>query len=153
VERVRSTSGTNDTVPTLESESEFRLIQSLCQTAASELRAVKLDEAGRAVERIHALAKLIAARYPSRPEAHLALGAAFVQRAKNAWQVDDRGAIERNWKLALHEARQALLLDPQNALARRDVTELQRRLNDLLTPQREPRSQRPSIQSAMKAGL
>jgi eukaryotic-like serine/threonine-protein kinase len=135
-----STRSTVSTDPTLESESGSRFIQSLSERAGSERRTSKLDDARRTADRIHALAKLMVARYPDQPAAHLSLAAAFQQRAKNAWRFDDRGAVKRYLELALDEARQALVLDPQNARADGDVTELQRRLNDLLAPQRDAES-------------
>lgn len=90
---------------------------------------------------MHAFARLLVSTHPDQPAAHLALSQAFVQFAKNAWQINDRAAIERNWKLALDEARQALVLYPQNINARREVADLERRLHDLLAPQREAVSQ------------
>ena len=67
----------------------------------------KLDDARRTVDRIHALAQVIVARYPDQCRRAAPLpGHAFTQRAKNAWQLDDRTAVERNWKLALEEARE-----------------------------------------------
>jgi serine/threonine protein kinase len=132
-----STSRTDNKDPTLKAESEYRLIQSLSGRASSERRTAKIDDARRTTDRINALAKLMLARYPDQPAAHLALKEAFKQRAKDAWQLDDRGAVERNWKLALAEARQALVLDPKNVHARHDVPDLERRLNDLIVPKRE----------------
>jgi hypothetical protein len=47
---------------------------------------------------------------------------------KNAYQVDDEGAVEPNMKLARDAAEKALLLDPKNERARYGVEDLQRRL-------------------------
>ena len=116
----------------------YRLIAVHEQKAASHRRNDKLDEACRIVDRIHAFALLVVARYPNQPVAHLILDRAYQQRAKNYWRLNDRGAVERNWKLALEEARRTLSFEPANDRARRDVTELQRRLNDLLNPRPGP---------------
>ena len=113
VQSMSSTSGA-DRMRHLESEAGYWFIfQSLCASAAAERRTAKLDDARRTVDRIHALAKLLLARYPEQAAAHLCLSEAFSQRAKNAWRSDDRVAIERNLRLALDESRQALRLDPR----------------------------------------
>ncbi len=135
--RLCLTASAYGTDPTLESERVYRLIESLGNRAASERHISRLDDARRTADRIHALAKLMVARYPDQSAAHLSLGTAFFQRAKNAWRLEDRGAVERYWELALAEARQALFLDPHNALASRDVTLVQRRLDGLRNPQRD----------------
>ncbi len=147
-----STSRTDNKDPTLKAESEYRLILSLSGRASSERRAAKIDDARRTTDRVNALAKLMLARYPDQPAAHLALKEAFKQRAKDAWQLDDRGVVERNWKLALAEARQALVLDPKNFHARHAVPDLERRLNDLRAPEKGARPQDCLVQSATKTG-
>jgi tetratricopeptide (TPR) repeat protein len=129
-----STLGPSDIDPIEGAESGYWLTRSLCVMAASERHNGKVEEARRIADRMHALAQLLVARYPDLPAAHLAMQNAFEQRAKNAWQAKDRVAIERNWRLALSETRQAGLLDPQDAETRLHVTVLQQRLNDLVAP-------------------
>jgi tetratricopeptide (TPR) repeat protein len=79
-----STSRTDSKDPSTESESEYRLIQSLSGRASSERRIAKIDDARRTTDRINALAKLMLARYPDQPAAQLALKEGFKQRAKDA---------------------------------------------------------------------
>ena len=112
-----------------------------------------LDEASRTTDRIHALAKLMVARYPDQPAAHRCLCQAFSQRAKNAWQFQDRDEVERNWKLGLDECAQALRLDPQDAWVGRFMTELQPRLKDLLAAKSETQAHGRSARSAPKTAL
>ncbi|HZW30334.1 MAG TPA: hypothetical protein VFF52_06465 [Isosphaeraceae bacterium] len=131
---LRSTTADPGTSPARESESGSSFTHLLADRAAERRRTGHRDEARRIADRIHAFARLLAGRYPDQPAAHLALCIAFQQRTKNAWRTNDRTAIERNWRLALSEARQALILDPQNDLARHELTELERRLHDLLAP-------------------
>ena len=80
-------------------------------------RSGKTYEAIRYGDRMFAFAQLIAARYPREPASHVLMSEAFTQLAKNAWLSDDRAAIERNWKLALRWAKQALKIDPQDVHA------------------------------------
>ncbi len=49
----------------------------------------------------------------------------------------DRAAIERNWRLAIDEARSALTLDPQDAYAGSEVADLQNRLDRFLASESE----------------
>jgi serine/threonine protein kinase len=151
--RLSLTFGTDSMGSSKLSEFGYQCMRSLTGMASSERHTAKLDDARRTVDRIHALAHLMVARYPDQPNAHLSLCEAFVQRAKNAWQLDDRAAVERNWKLAIDEASQALRLNPQNARAGHLATDLQRRLNDLLAPLREIEAQGRSVRSALKTGL
>ena len=131
---LRSTTARQGTSPSRESESGYYFTHLLVDRAAEQRRSGHLDEARRITDRIHAFARLLLARYPDQTAAHLALCVAFQQRTKNAWRTNDRADIERNWRLALSEARQALILDPQNDQARYQVTDLERRLKDLLAP-------------------
>ena len=145
---------TTDSIPPLkESDVGCWLAQSLGQEAAFQRRNGKLDEAHRTVDRIHALGKIMVVRYPDQASAHLCLAETFAQRAKNAWRPEDRDEVERNWKLAIDEARHTLLLDPRDARAERLATKLQRRLNDLLAAPRETKSQGRTVQSASNTAL
>jgi hypothetical protein len=119
---------------TEESEIALRLSGSLCTRAAQQRRLGRLDKARQTADQLHALARLLVARHPDQPAAHLALSLSFAQFAKNAWRTDDRASVKRNRKLALDAASQALSLNPQNARARDEVADLQRRLSDLRTP-------------------
>ena len=148
-----STPGTDSLASYKEAEDCYRLIELVAERAATQRRNAKLDEAHRTVDRIHALGKTMVARYPDQATAHLYLGVAFVQRAKNAWRFDDRGTVERNWKLAIGEARQTLRLDPRDARAERLVTAIQGRLDDLLAPHKEAKAHVRAAQSALKTGL
>jgi hypothetical protein len=80
-----------------------------------------------------ALGQLLVTRHPRQPAAHLALSEAYIQINKNAWQVYDWAAIDRNLRLSLDAALQAQVLDPDSELARFKVDGLQRRLKDLVT--------------------
>jgi hypothetical protein len=111
----------------------------LSERIAWQRRLGRTDEARRAGDRMHGLAPLLAARYPDQPVAHLALCTSFKQMAKNAWNTDDRSAVERNWKLAIDEARRALVLDPQFARAGNDLADIQKRLDLLLASKPAPR--------------
>ncbi len=132
-----SSPGTESMDPRQEFEIVHRLIEPFEVRAASQCHAGKLEEARRTADRLHALAQILVRRYPDKPAAHLSLSKAFQQKVKNAWRLEDRAAIERNLKLALAEARQALFLDPQNVQVRQEVSVLKQRLNDLLAPQKE----------------
>jgi tetratricopeptide (TPR) repeat protein len=111
----------------------FLFIDYLEMRVAWQRRSGRIDEARRAAGRMHAFARLLAARSPGRSAAHLALCESYKQMAKNAWQpVADRAAIERNWRLAIDEARQALGLDPQDARAGSELADLQKRLDRFL---------------------
>jgi eukaryotic-like serine/threonine-protein kinase len=111
----------------------------LSERMAWQRRLGRIDEARRAAERMHALARLLVARYPDQGVAHFALCASFQQIAKNAWKTDDHDAVVRNWKLAIDEARRALVLNPQCARAGFEVADLQKRLDLLLASKPAPR--------------
>ncbi len=131
---VSSIFATDSMRPLKESEVACWLTHLLGQDAAVLRRTAKLDRARQTVGRIHSLGKIMVARHPDQAAAHLALCETFSQLAKNAWRFDDRGDVERNWALALDEARRALRLDPQDTRASRDVFTYQRRLDDLRAP-------------------
>jgi hypothetical protein len=105
---------------------------------AWQRRLDRTDEARRSAGRMHAFARLLVARYPTRPVAHMALCASFTQMAKNAWRPYDRRAIRRNWTRALDEARKALVLEPQDAWAGAQVADLRKRLDQFLASKPEP---------------
>jgi hypothetical protein len=65
-----------------------------------------------------------------------------MQIAKNAWDPEDRAVIERNLRSALGEAQRGLLLDPQDASARHEATDLQGRLDRLMASGAESPGQR-----------
>jgi hypothetical protein len=110
----------------------------LADRIAWQRRLGRTDEARRSARRMHAFARLLVERYPTRPVAHMALCASFTQLAKNAWKPYDRREIRRNWTLALDEARKALVLDPQDAWAGAQVADLRKRLDQFLAAQPEP---------------
>jgi hypothetical protein len=72
--------------------------------------------------------------------------------AKNAWHPEDRTAIERNWRLALDEARRALMLDPQEPHAGSEVADLQKRLDLFLASNSESRDPNRSTRTAGETG-
>jgi len=110
------------------------LCQLLTGTASKLRRLGRLDEARRVTDRLMAFASRLAARYPNEPGAHLELSGAYMQLSKNAWQIKDRAAIERNLKLAIDATQHALALEPDHELARTCLAQRQRRLKDLLEP-------------------
>ena len=115
-------------------------IEALNERLAWRRRLGRIDDARRYADRMLAFGRLLVARHPDRPAAHLALSAAFKQVAKNAWHPFDRPVVERNWRLAIHEARRALVLDPRDARAGKEVADLQKRLDLLTKPKPKPAS-------------
>jgi hypothetical protein len=79
----------------------------------------------------------VAEHFELQRQSHLALSESFKQMAKNGWQIDDRAAIERNWRLAIDAARSALVIDPQDAYAGSEATDLQNRLDRFLASKSE----------------
>jgi serine/threonine protein kinase/tetratricopeptide (TPR) repeat protein len=130
----------------------YILIVRLTERIGLQRRLGKIDEARRAADRLHAFARLVTARYPGEPAAHVLLSESFTQMAKNAWYPFNRAAVERNWKLALDEARRALEIDPQNAHAISRVADLQKRLDKLLASKPEHQDQARFAQTDGKAG-
>jgi tetratricopeptide (TPR) repeat protein len=120
--------------PSQTSDAGFRFVLHLSTLASVQRRSGKLDLARDMTDRIHALGKLLVARYPDESFAHLALGEAFFQRQKNAWQIHDRPVIELNLKLALDASLRSVALDPRNEIARFQVEARRRRLKDLMAP-------------------
>jgi eukaryotic-like serine/threonine-protein kinase len=120
-----------DATPARRAEAGMYFVGHLSHVAASRRHSGWKDLASRTAERMHALAKLLVTQYPGQASAHIAVGEAFSQLHKNAWQTDDRVAVERTLKLALDAALQALALDPQNAMAFAHVEARRRRLKDL----------------------
>jgi hypothetical protein len=113
-------------------------ITCLADRIAWQRRSSRPDEARRSAGRMHAFARLLVERNPTRPVAHMALCASFTQMAKNSWKLNDRRAIRRNWTLALDEARTALMLDPQDAWAGAQVSDLRKRLDQFLAGTARP---------------
>jgi hypothetical protein len=93
-----------------------------------------LEGAERIVARIHALGNYFVSTYPDQPGAHLTLCDAYVQSYKNAWQINDRAAVESNMRAALDAAQEARLRDLTSEIAQQTVYSLQRRLVDLKAP-------------------
>ena len=63
------------------------------------------------------------------------MGQAYAQFGKNAWQVDDRAAVERNLRLSVDATQRALALDPDNDVARKALALREGRLKDLVKTQ------------------
>ena len=89
-------------------------------------------------------------RYPNQAAAHWAVSQAYIQIYKNAWQTDDRAAVERYLKLAVEAARHAVVLDPDNAIARRHLGACQKRLDNLLSPPKSVDAPEHHAQSEMR---
>jgi serine/threonine protein kinase/tetratricopeptide (TPR) repeat protein len=119
-------------------ETGYLLQRSLAEQASDERKRGRFDDARRRVGRMHALGRLLVTTYPDCSAAHLALSEAFRQSAKERFQTNDLTAVERSWKRALDEARQAVLVNSQDARARHNVVDLERRLRSLLSPGRDP---------------
>ena len=124
-------SGIEKRDPAEEAEAGYVFQRLLSEKASSRRRAGKFNEARRTAERMHAFAKLLVSTYPHHSASHLALNEAYRQSAKDAWESKDRSAVERNWKLAVEESRQALSCDPEDARARGELTAAQQRLQRL----------------------
>lgn len=129
----------------------YEFLDHLSERIASQRRLGRLDQARRYADRMHAFARLLVARYPRQSVAHLALSLSFNQMAKNAWKTDDHAAVERNWKLALDEARQALVRDPEDARASHEVADLQKRFDLLLASKPAPQDPNRSAQTIGEA--
>ena len=125
-------------IPVDEADSSYGLIGHMGELAALHRRTGALDEASRVAERMLALGRLLVEHNPNRPMAHIGLSEAYIQINKNAWQTHDRAAIGKNLRLSLDAALRALVLDPNNEIARYFVEHRQRRLNDLPPPRPGP---------------
>ena len=148
---LRSTTADKGASPTLEVEAVDVLADFLAGLSAEQRRIEKFEEARRTAGRLHACGRLMVSAHPDQPVAHLVLSRAYKQLAKNGWRpIRDPAAIERNTKLALKEARQALRLDPQNARARDEVANLKGRLDGLLAPQPATAPENSSVRSASR---
>ncbi len=80
----------------------------------------------------------------------LFLSWAYFEIHKNAWQTDDRAAVERYLRLDVDAARHALVLDPDNAEVRRHLADIQIRLANLLWPPKSVDASGPSARSGMR---
>jgi hypothetical protein len=109
-------------------ETGYMIQRSLSVTASGSRRSGKLDGAKRIVERMHCLGRLLVSQYPDRSAAHLAYLEAFSQSAKAGFQAHDLGTAKWNWKRSLDEARQALLYEPKDARAQKEVEVLELKL-------------------------
>ena len=114
-------------------------IDHLSERIASQRRLRRIDERGGLPTECTPSRRLLVARYPPGRSLTSHSCMSFTQMAKNAWNIYDRAAVERNWKLALDEARRALVLDPQDARADVQVADLQKRLDLLLASKPAPR--------------
>jgi tetratricopeptide (TPR) repeat protein len=123
---------TSDMAPPQTCSAGFNFVLHLGAIASGYRRSGNVEEARRTVDRIHAFARMLVARYPDQSFAHLTVGEAYSQLHKNAWQTDDRVALERNLKLALDATLQSLVLDPKSEIARFLVDLRRRRLTNLL---------------------
>jgi hypothetical protein len=94
----------------------------------------ELDRACAIAGRFLALAEGLVERYPDHAFSHMTLCQAYVQMAKNAWAIEDRAEVERDWERAVAEAQRASRIDPAYPFARHEVEDLQRRLDDLRHP-------------------
>jgi hypothetical protein len=121
----------------------FVLVCSLSEVAASQRHAGKLDEARRTADRMLALGRTLITRQADQSGGHIALGQAYLQLSKNAWQIKDRSAIEQNLRLCVESMLRALSLDPGNADLRVFTEADQRRLDDLLASSAKGRSRSP----------
>jgi hypothetical protein len=117
-----------------ESENALELADSLFANASMLRRCHNLEGARRVAERIQALGNLFVAAYPDQAAAYLTLSQAYSQSYKNAWQSNDRRAIEANLRAALDAAQEARLRDLTSEIAQQAVYILQRRLADLRAP-------------------
>ena len=130
----------------------YDFIELLGHRVAGQRRMGRIDEARRSTERMCAFARLLLTRYPDRAATHLALSESYKHIVKNAWQTEDRAAVEQNWKLAFDAARRALVIDPLNTRAGSEVTELQRRLDLLLESKSERQGRNGTAQTAGESG-
>lgn len=101
---------------------------------AERRRSGRLEEARRLADRLHAFGRRLVARYPDQAAAHWTLSHAYIQIHKNAYKTGDRAAVEKYLRLAVDEARRALILDPDNAVVRHNLADWQERLDKLLSP-------------------
>jgi serine/threonine protein kinase len=111
-----------------ESGDSHRLMHRLGEIASLFRRNDEPEKARCVTARMLALGSHVVAIYSDEPAAHLALGQAYFQLSKDAWQTDDRSAAETYLKLALESAQQARLRDPQSEIAQQAMYNMQRRL-------------------------
>jgi hypothetical protein len=100
----------------------------LAEISAMLRRLGEVDRARRISNRMLVLANRVVREYPDSPRSYLVRSLAFVQLYKNAWQDDDRAAVEANMKLALAATEQALVLDNSSDIAHQLADSLRRRL-------------------------
>jgi hypothetical protein len=132
------------------SKAGYSFQRSISELASNRRRSRGVDACRQSVKRMHAFGRVLVAAFPDCPAAHLAISEAFRQSAKDAFATNDINTVERNWKWALDEARQAVLLDPRDACARDNVVVLERKLRGLVAPQRDSIHPGPN---AVAAGL
>jgi serine/threonine protein kinase len=123
-----------NTGPAQESGDGFRLAELLEILAAGQRHGDQLDAARRTTDRMLALGRILVARHPDQPAAHLALSLAHTQHYKNAYQIKDRPAVERHMRLALDSALNARSFDPTSERARSHADTLQGKLAGLHRP-------------------
>ncbi len=117
-----------------ESENALALADSLYGNASILRRNHNIEGARRVAERIRTLGNLFVATYPDQPAAHLTLSQAYCQFCKNAWQIEDRVAVESNLRAALHAAQEARMRDVTSEIAQQAAYSLQRKLVALKGP-------------------
>ncbi len=145
-------SSTTGKETSIEHESEMIYYSILCLAgrAAERRHSDCLDEAERIAGRMHAVARRLVDLRPHQAAAHLALGEAYVQMYKNAWRIEDHAAIERYLRLSRDAANQALILDPDNVIARRVSVDRRQRLEELLAQEKETDARNPSARPGMR---
>ncbi len=137
------------TSPILDPDATVYFVVRMHDRAAGERHADRLDQARRIADRLHAFARQLVARYPDEAVAHWALSWAYIQIHKNAWQTDDRTAVERYLKLGVDAARHAVVLDPHNDVVRRHLADYQQRLDKLLSPPKSVDASDPTARPAI----
>jgi hypothetical protein len=95
----------------------------------------KLGDAHRIADQLVALAERLMRSYPGQAAPYMLLSDGYVQRAKNAYQEDDKPTSERWERKALDAAMHAATLDPENDEARGLVKNRRTRLQKLASGQ------------------
>ena len=111
-----------------ESEIGLELVIWLERLANEHRRPGELDLARAITTRMQTFASKLAARFPDEAPAHLAVCLVFDAIAETALLADDRPTVERNWKLGLAKAHEAMLLDPGDDRIHAETAKLQGRL-------------------------
>jgi serine/threonine protein kinase len=111
----------------------------LKELASARRRSGRFDEARQVGDRLAALARLLVARNPRDPAAHMVLADAHEQASKNAWApVKDLPTIRRTLEEAIDANQEAVDLDPTDEVARHELRRRRRRFQNLPPPGSEP---------------